>query len=270
MTTISAFARKLESELIDQHVHYYFAGDDGARVLLNDAVGKVISLRYLNDAACVACGRKIKKTWAQGYCFPCTQSKAQCDLCILKPELCHYAAGTCREPLWGEAHCMQDHFVYLANASGLKVGITRYSNTPTRFIDQGAISAMPIFKVKKRYDAGLIEVELARVIPDKTNWRKMLGPTASLDLRMEQALLEPVLADILAQKPDIQVERLNFGPLTLIYPIEAYPRVVKGIKLLELGAWQARLLGIKGQYLLFEEGVLNMRNLSGYALELSF
>lgn len=266
---ITAFARKLESELIDQQVHYYFVGE-GTRVALNDAVGKIITLRYLNDAACVACGRKIKKTWAQGYCFPCTQSKAQCDLCILKPELCHYAAGTCREPLWGEAHCMQDHFVYLANASGLKVGITRYSNIPTRFIDQGAISALPIFKVKKRYDAGLIEVELAKVIPDKTNWRKMLAPAPILDLREEQALLEPVLADILAQKADIKVERLHFDPITLVYPIEAYPRVVKGIKLLEEGMWQARLLGIKGQYLLFEEGVLNMRNLSGYALEISF
>ena len=70
---------------------------------------------------CVECGRATKKSFNQGHCFPCFRSLASCDRCITSPELCHYDAGTCREPEWGEAHCMQPHVVYLANSSGLKV-----------------------------------------------------------------------------------------------------------------------------------------------------
>jgi hypothetical protein len=266
MTRIAAYARKLDAELVQQQVHYYF-GEGKERVCLNEFIGYPVTLRLLGDVACVACGRKITKTFQQGYCFPCTQTKAQCDLCILKPELCHFAQGTCREPEWGEAHCMQDHFIYLANASGLKVGITRHSNIPTRFIDQGAIQALPVFKVTKRHHAGLIEVALAQVIADKTNWRKMLTPTASLDLCAERSRLAPILSDILVQKKDLNITALNETPWLLNYPIQAYPQVIKGINLLILKVWQAPLLGIKGQYLLFEQGVLNIRNLSGYALE---
>lgn len=51
---------------------------------------------------------------------------------------CHYDAGTCREPSWGEQFCMTDHIVYLSNSSGVKVGITRATQLPTRWIDQGA------------------------------------------------------------------------------------------------------------------------------------
>lgn len=265
MNHVSAYARKLEAELINQQVQYFFAADP-ERVFLNELIGYPITLRYLNEAACVACGRKIKKTFQQGYCFPCTQTKAQCDLCILKPELCHFAQGTCREPEWGEAHCMTDHFVYLANASGLKVGITRHSNIPTRFIDQGAVQALPIFKVETRHNAGLIEVELAKIIPDKTNWRKMLAPANYLDLLKEKERLALALVQVVESGAQALAEE----PLILHYPIKAYPRVLKSIDLLSLGVWQAPLLGIKGQYLLFEEGVLNMRNLSGYALELVY
>jgi Protein of unknown function (DUF2797) len=269
MPHVSAYVRKLESELVEQQVHYYFA-TGAERIFLNEAVGYPLTLHFLNEAACVACGRKIKKTFQQGYCFPCTQNKAQCDLCILKPELCHFAQGTCREPEWGEAHCMTQHFVYLANASAIKVGITRYSNIPTRFIDQGAVQALPIFKVNTRHDAGLIEVELAKQVADKTNWRKMLAPATYLDLLAErQKLAEPLLR-ILENKKDIAIEVLNLEPLRLDYPIKAYPKSIKSVDFLTQGSWQAPLLGIKGQYLLFENGVLNLRNLSGYALELTF
>ncbi|NCX94631.1 MAG: DUF2797 domain-containing protein, partial [Gammaproteobacteria bacterium] len=96
-----------------------------ANIALNDYLGQPITLMHTGKLYCIACGREVKKTFQQGYCFVCTQKLAECDTCLIKPERCHYHLGTCREPSWGEQHCLKDHYVYLANASGLKVGITR-------------------------------------------------------------------------------------------------------------------------------------------------
>ena len=82
---------------------------------------------------------------------------------MMKPETCHFAKGTCREPQWGEQHCMVPHYVYLANTSGVKVGITRHTQLPTRWIDQGATQALPIFKVNTRYQSGLVENCISRI-----------------------------------------------------------------------------------------------------------
>ena len=111
-------------------------------VPLNPLLGKNISLCFDGEINCINCGRKTNKSFQQGYCYPCMQSLARCDLCILKPELCHYHKGSCREPEWGRDNCMIDHIVYLAVSSGLKVGITRHSQVPTRWIDQGAAAVM--------------------------------------------------------------------------------------------------------------------------------
>jgi hypothetical protein len=128
------------------------------RIALNPLLGKVIKLTFTGNIRCVHCNRTIKKSFNQGYCYPCFISLAQCDMCIMKPETCHYEAGTCREPSWGEEFCFKPHIVYLANSSGIKVGITRQTQIPTRWIDQGAVQALPIFKVQSRYMAGLIEI----------------------------------------------------------------------------------------------------------------
>ena len=119
-------------------------------VPMNALIGKMLTLDFQGQINCVHCGRLTKKSFNQGYCYPCFQRLAQCDICIVSPEKCHYAAGTCRDPEWGESHCMIDHVVYLANSSGVKVGITRGTQVPTRWIDQGAVSALPIFRVRTR------------------------------------------------------------------------------------------------------------------------
>jgi hypothetical protein len=54
---------------------------------------------------------------------------------------------------------MQPHYVYLANSSGLKVGLTRASQIPTRWLDQGAAQALLCVRVPTRRQAGLVEVE---------------------------------------------------------------------------------------------------------------
>ena len=136
---------------------------------MNSLIGKPIKLAFIGDIYCSNCGNRTSKSFSQGYCFPCARSLARCDMCIMKPETCHYHLGTCREPEWGLSNCFSPHIVYLANSSGPKVGITRASNMPGRWIDQGAISALPILKVNSRIDSGQIESALKPFIADKTN-----------------------------------------------------------------------------------------------------
>ena len=103
-----------------------------SEVPLNEHLGRRLRIEFLGLISCTHCGRRSKKSFGQGYCYPCFQKLARCDSCIVKPENCHFAQGTCREPEWGQQFCMTEHIVYLANSSGLKVGITRASQVPTR------------------------------------------------------------------------------------------------------------------------------------------
>ena len=116
----------------------------------------------------------IKKTYQNGFCFKCFNKLASCDICIIKPNLCHFHFNTCRDPLWSENNCFVDHYIYLSKTSNIKIGITKYKQIPFRWIDQGSIQALPIIKVHSRYQAGLIECLMKNYIVDKTNWKKML------------------------------------------------------------------------------------------------
>lgn len=240
---------------------------------LNPLVGQKVKLTFTGKIQCVYCGFGLKKTYQQGYCFLATRKLARCDICIVKPELCHYHKGTCREPAWGEQHCMQVHYVYLANASGLKVGITRAENIPTRWVDQGAVQALPILKVTSRYAAGLVEVAMTKYISDKTNWRKMLQNHATpLDLMAERnQLLNQVaapLADIQAKFDHDVMENVEAEILNLQYPVQTYPTAIKSLSFDKQPSIEGQLIGIKGQYWIFDCGVVNMRKHAGYELAL--
>ena len=241
---------------------------------MNALVGKTITLNYQGEINCLNCQRKTKKSYSGGFCFPCSQKLAQCDLCFMKPETCHYEQGTCREPEWGEAVCMQDHIVYLANSSGLKVGITRINQVPTRWIDQGATQAIPIFRVKTRYQSGLVEVMFKNHVSDRTDWRKMLkGDAEPLDLVMERDRLVAECADeikILQQQfGDDAIQFLPAEPVvTIRYPVEQYPSKVTSLNFDKTPEITAELQGIKGQYLIFDKGVINIRKFSGYQIEM--
>ncbi len=240
---------------------------------LNPLIGKPISLKYSGQIFCVHCNRLTKKSFNQGYCYPCFKSLAQCDMCIMKPEPCHYAKGTCREPEWGEEFCFQPHFVYLANSSGLKVGITRQSQIPTRWIDQGAIQALPIFKVSSRHLSGLIEVAIAQYASDKTSWQKMLkNQVEPLDLKTcRDELLsqcESELQSIKQQFGEDAIETLaGQESIEIQYPVNTYPTKVKSFNLDKTAEVTGVLNGIKGQYLLLDTGVINIRKFSGYEIE---
>lgn len=235
----------------------------------------ILSLNFTGKINCVACNRAIKKSYQQGYCFVCTQKLAQCDLCVLKPERCHYHLGTCREPEWGDSHCMIPHIVYISNTSGVKVGITRTNQVPTRWIDQGAVAALPLFKVATRRVSGYVEVFLAQFVDDKTNWRKMLkNEVEDIDLKeVRQDLLakfEGYIHELSEQFSDDAFEIIKQPKLCKIqYPVIKYPTKVSSLNFDKTPKIEGQLLGIKGQYLIFEQGVLNIRKFGGYELEVS-
>ncbi|ORU91861.1 MAG: hypothetical protein A6F72_03100 [Cycloclasticus sp. symbiont of Poecilosclerida sp. N] len=246
---------------------------DGESVALNPYLGKRIALTYLGEIHCLNCGKRTKKSYSQGFCYVCMTKLAQCDLCIMKPETCHYHLGTCREPQWGEEFCFQDHYVYLANSSGLKVGITRHSQVPTRWIDQGATQALPIFKVSTRLQSGQVEMVLKQYVADKTDWRKMLkGQAASKDLYEERdrliASAKNELKAVQASNEAGDIQLLTGEKqLDIEYPVLEYPEKVKSMNFDKTPKIEGVLLGIKGQYLILDKGVLNIRKFTSYNVQ---
>lgn len=262
---------KMTSQLEDTVQYRLPVGD--TELDLNPLLGQPFSLRHSGKLFCVHCHKKTTKSFNQGYCYPCFIKLAQCDMCIMKPETCHYAAGTCREPSWGEAFCFQPHIVYLANSSGIKVGITRQSQIPTRWIDQGAVQAIPVFQVTSRYISGLVEVALAEHVSDKTSWQQMLkNNTQALDLQtLRDELLAKCtdkLAEITRQVGADSVQFLSEAKTVDIhYPVLQYPSKVKSFNLDKDPLVSGVLQGIKGQYLLLDTGVINIRKFTGYEVE---
>ena len=255
-------------------IDYYLNLDD-EEVHLNPHIGSRIKLAYDGLIQCTHCGRATKKSFSQGYCYPCFRKLAQCDLCMMSPERCHHAEGTCRDNEFAESFCMNDHIVYLANSSGIKVGITRPANLPTRWIDQGAVQALPVFAVKTRQQSGLVEVAFKAHISDKTQWQRMLKEEpAAVDL--------PEMRDQLTQEISVELDELQkrFGlqaiqPIAnaevqdFRYPMLEYPTKVKSMNFDKMPVVEGVLKGIKGQYLIFDVGVINIRKFTAYEVEFS-
>jgi len=270
---IQGSIRKMTAQLQDTVQYSLPIGE--MQLPLNELIGQPLRITHEATINCVSCGKKIKKSYQQGHCYPCTQKLASCDMCILKPETCHYAAGTCREPQWGEENCFREHYVYLANSSALKVGITRGTQIPTRWIDQGATQALPIFKVQNRLHSGLIEDALKPFIADKTNWRKMLqGEAEQQDmLEARNTLLEQAseaLKDLSNRFDGGAYTPLNDAKtININYPVNQYPEKIKSFNLDKTPSIEGNLMGIKGQYLIFDTGVINLRKYAGYKLSLN-
>ena len=265
--------RKMQSRLQNPVDYKVPLGD--SVISLNQYLEKPIRLEYSGTIACVYCGRKTSKSFNQGYCYPCFQKLAQCDSCIIHPEKCHFDQGSCREPAWGEKYCMQDHIIYLANSSGLKVGITRATQVPTRWVDQGATQALAIMRVRSRLQSGTLEVMFKQHVADKTNWREMLkGEAMVLDMQQESVrLLKECETDIKELE-----ERFGFfaisvlngvEPVSINYPVVQYPDKITSFNFDNEPKIEGTLLGIKGQYLIFDNGVINLRRFSGYDIQLS-
>ena len=264
---------KIVAHLGEKTVEYSLPIGEGS-LYLNEYLGKTLSLTFEGEIICLGCKKRIKKSYQQGYCFPCTQRLAQCDLCIMKPERCHSHLGTCREPQWADTNCMIPHYVYLANTSNLKVGITRATQIPTRWIDQGAVTGLPIFLVPNRRLSGFVEVLFAKKISDKSDWRKLLlGNIETVDLVAERTRLFNEFSDeiqkLKSEWGEESITQITNSEVTYIhYPVLEYPKKIHSLSWDRLPTIEGTLLGIKGQYLIFDEGVINIRKHSGYVLKI--
>jgi hypothetical protein len=223
---------------------------------LNEWLGRGLRIEYRQRILCCHCGSQTPRSYGGGYCYPCFRSLARCDLCVVSPARCHYHLGTCREPAWGEAFCMQPHVVYLANSSGPKVGITGADGAVSRWLDQGASQGLVIARTASRHLAGVVEAQLAQLISDRTDWRLLLqGDRPPVDL----PALRDRLMERLGRLPEGVAWQTAEPVVTLSYPVLAYPRQLLRLRLDRHPVVAGRLLGAKGQYLLFEHGVFNVR-----------
>lgn len=266
--------RKMEPVLgSDNKVSYTLHLDGKHAVDMNKLIGK--TLRFTSDGSinCVHCGSETPKSYSQGHCFTCHTSLASCDQCRVQPEKCHYAAGTCREPSWGEENCMTKHFVYIAYSSGFKVGICRGKNLPSRWLDQGAVVATTIFEVSERLLSGLVETAFKEHVSDRTNWRKMLLEDESPSDAEFNAKVNSLVD---ASKDAIDQLQLHYGadaivrtPVNIVrpeFPIKERPfaKVKNPHKFEKTPVLEGVLHGIKGQYLFVGDTTINVRANSGF------
>ncbi len=264
---LSGIINKMHTDLNGGAAQYQLPIGDKL-LSINDLIGEEITLSFNQEIRCQECGKKTNKSYSQGYCYPCAQKLARCDLCIMKPETCHHHLGTCREPQWGLDNCFAPHVVYLANSSGAKVGITRKTNIPSRWIDQGAVSALPIVEVDTRLKSGLVEVALKEFVNDKTNWRKMLkNEVEPIDLKM---IRDEMLDHIKGIIEETGAGVLDEQVLDIKYPVEEYPSKVTSLNFDKTPIITGILKGIKGQYLILDTGVLNIRKFGGYNITLTY
>jgi len=235
---------------------------------MNGLLGEKVKLTWLNEIRCLSCGKVTQKSFAQGFCYSCFISIPETESCVLNPEMCRAHEGIARDMDWAREHCLQDHIVYLALSSEVKVGVTRQSQVPTRWIDQGASKAIKLARTPNRYLAGVIEVELKKHLTDKTNWRSMLLNKIANHVSLVEekkriaTLLSQGLKDYVTDDDTI---------IDLTFPLLSIPQKITSIDLEKNQYIEGTLNGIKGQYLIFDGGnVVNIRKYGGYIMELNF
>lgn len=247
-------------------VQYYLQLQD-EKILMNDLIGKPIEIKFTGRINCVNCNKLTKKAFGQGFCFDCFSNSAENSDCILRPELCEGHLGKGRDPQWEFDHHVKEHYVYLAESGGIKVGVTRETQIPTRWIDQGAWQAVILAKVPYRKLAGMIEMELKKHMSDKTNWQAMLkDERLDADLIAEKKKAASLLPDELKMyvTPEDEIVKIE-------YPLASVFQKINSTNLDKTPTISGTLHGIKAQYLIFDNGdVMNIRSMSGYYITLSW
>lgn len=250
---------------LGSEVTYTFESE-GKTILMNDLIGKSIELSWNGEIFCQVCQKKTKNSFGQGFCYTCFMTAPEATECTLRPELCRAHIGEGRDVEWEERNHNQPHIVYLAASDIVKVGVTRITQVPTRWIDQGASAAIRLAETPNRYEAGILEVALKDFFADKTNWQRMLKNEVddSIDLVEEKWSLHDQLPGDLTQffTEDDEIISMN-------YPVMEYPTKVSSMSFDKTPFIEGKLIGIKGQYLIFEEGkVLNIRKHTGYNIQI--
>ncbi len=245
-------------------IQYYLVFENSF-LNLNQLLDKEMEITF-QGYQCLNCGKK-KKIFRQGFCYDCFMSSPAVGDWIMKPELstAHLDIED-RDLTYEKRVQLQPHVLYLALSSEVKIGVTRGTQVPTRWIDQGASQAIPIVEVPNRYLAGIAEVALKNQYIDKTNWQKMLkNEILKVDLIQERLkagtyLPQEVKEYFSDQDPNI---------VELHYPVLAYPKKVTSLSLDKIPNFKGKLSGVKGQYLLFQDGtVFNIRTFEGYVVKI--
>lgn len=263
MTTFEGTLTKMETEM-GTPIQYYLIFDSNF-INVNQLINKDIEITH-KGYQCLNC-KKAKKIWRQGFCYDCFSTIPAAADWIMKPELstAHLDIED-RDLAYEKRVQLQPHVVYLALSSEVKVGVTRKTQVPTRWIDQGAVQAIPIVEVPNRYLAGITEVALKNHFADKTNWQKMLkNEVPNMDLIAERNKvfdwLPNEVKDYFPKEEKI---------IQMDFPVLQYPKKVSSLNLDKTPNFSGKLAGIKGQYLLFEDGtVFNVRTYEGYVVKMS-
>lgn len=257
---------------LDNEVQYgmrlYDILEPSEPIPFNEVVGKELRIQFLHEIHCVVTGKKIKKAFGEGMSYDAFMNSPQASPSIIRPELSRIHEGIAlRDFEWEMKNHMTPHTVYLAQTAGTKVGVTRNTQIPTRWLDQGAVQAIRLAQTPYRQAAGLIEVALKDYISDKTSWQKMLkGELEACDLvNLKEEMAQHVPGNLK------QYITENDAIVQIKYPVLAYPPKVKSIKLDKSPLIEKKLMGIKGQYLMFDDGsVINIRSHSGYRVAIEF
>jgi len=256
--------KKMNTEYSDTIEYYLEMGADFLN--LNQLLERKAEIQFENYQ-CLSCGKQ-KKIFRQGYCYDCFYEQPSAGDWIMKPELSKAHLGIeDRDLEYEKAVQLKPHIVYLALSSEIKVGVTRKTQVPTRWIDQGASKALSILEVPNRYLAGIAEVALKAYVSDKTSWQKMLkNDIFDGDLKLKKEELLPYLPEEV--HPYILDASENI--LDLNYPVNQYPTKIKSLNIIKADSYEGVLKGVKGQYLIFEDGtVFNVRNNEGLVVSLN-
>lgn len=255
---------KMQTEL-GNPIQYYLVFENSF-LNVNQLLGKEVEIIF-DGFQCLNCGKQ-KKIFRQGFCYDCFYSSPAVGDWIMKPELSTAHLGIADRDLDYESRVqLQPHIVYFASSSEVKVGVTRNTQVPTRWIDQGAEQALAIVEVPNRYLAGITEVALKSHFADKTNWRKMLtNAIVDVDLMDEKNKVVALLPNEVRDYFDINAFQIT----PLKYPVLQYPKKIASLSLDKTPSYRGVLTGIKGQYLIFEDGtVFNIRSNEGYKVRIS-
>ena len=245
----------------------YLISINGIEYKLNDYIGKHMTIEWQKKVVC-HCGKEFSKFYRASFCYKCYWNSPLASQSIFKPELCTAHLGVEERDLEFEKKLqLADHYVYLANSSGLKVGITRATQVPTRWIDQGASQAIILALVPNRRFSGDIEVVLKEYVKDKTNWRKMLSSEP------DQLNLKEIKKDLITKVPnDYQKYIYTDDSITNIsFPVIKYPLKIKTLKLEKTNLIKGTINGIKGQYIFLDnDRVFNVRSHEGFIVNIDF
>lgn len=263
---LSGNISKMRSEFA-QPVRYFLpVGND--EIAMNELIGKPIRMNFAGQINCIACGKKTKTSFNQGFCYACLQTAPEASETVMRPELSKAHLGIARDMDWAREHDLIEHVVYLAVSSEMKVGVTRHHQIPTRWIDQGASQAIELCRTPNRHIAGVIEIWLKKYFTDKTNWQTMLKN----QLAQQINLSEEKKNALQLLTPELQRYHSDNDTIWEInYPVQEFPEKITSLSFDKTAEVSGILTGIKGQYLLFDQGkVINIRKHNGYWIDIEF